>query len=74
MKGRRFKAAQGSNRSKDREIELKNKEVWRRKKEKVFNRRNLFKHNAKVNFLQQTVKQLKVVWEVVLSEVTKLND
>ena len=36
---RRFKAAQGSNRPKDRGIELINKEVWRKRKGKVFSRR-----------------------------------
>ena len=37
---RRFKAAQDSNRPKDRGIELINKEVWRKRKGKVFSRRN----------------------------------
>ena len=48
---RKFKAVQGSNRSKNREIELINKEkkeVWRKRKEKVFNRRNRLIHNMEV--------------------------
>ena len=36
---RKFKAAQGSNRPKDRGLELINKEVWRKRKGKVFSRR-----------------------------------
>ena len=39
---------QGSNRSKDREMELLNKEVWRKRKGKVFNTRIWLIHNAKV--------------------------
>ena len=45
---RRFKVTQGSNKSKDRGIELINKELWRKRKEKVFSRRNWFIHNVKV--------------------------
>ena len=46
---RRFKAAQGSNRSKDREILLINTKVWRNRKEKmVFNKRNWFIQSVKV--------------------------
>ena len=37
---RRFKAAPGSNMSKDREIELINKKLGKKRKEKVFSRRN----------------------------------
>ena len=39
---------QGSNRSKDREMELLNKEVWRKRKGKVFNTRIWLIHNSKV--------------------------
>ena len=49
MKGsRKFKAVQGSNRSKDREIELINKEVWGKRKEKMFDKRNLLIPYVKV--------------------------
>ena len=44
----RYKAAQGSNRSKDRGIELINKESWRKRKEKLFNWRNWFIQNVKL--------------------------
>ena len=37
---KRFKAVQGLNRSKDREIELRNIEDQRKENKKVFNRRN----------------------------------
>ena len=49
VSNRRFKAVQGSNRSKGTEIEVINKDVWRKRKEKVFNRRNWLIHNAKLN-------------------------
>ena len=49
MKGNgRFKAARSLNRSKDTQIELTNKEIWRKRKEKSFNRRNWLIHNVKV--------------------------
>ena len=46
---RRFKTAQLTNKSKDRQIELINTEVWRKRQENEFSRRNMFNlFNVKV--------------------------
>ena len=42
------KTVHGSNRSNDREIELIKKEIWKKRKEKMFKRRNWMIHNVKV--------------------------